>query len=117
MKQRRFFNESFAKRFGDAALRFTGVAIATLLLVLCSPFINPKQRDDEPKPAASVALEQQERVGVKLRRGDTLASVVMRFGLKPPSAHAMIEKVRPFLNPSKIHAGNDGNIVISTDDR
>src|SRR5206468_11417707 len=60
--------------FGDAALRFTSGAIATLLLVLCSPFINPKQRDDEPKPAASVAPEQSERVGVKLRRGDTLAS-------------------------------------------
>jgi len=117
MKQRRFFNESFAKRFGDAALRFTGVAIATLLLVLCSPFINPKQKDDEPKPAASVAPEQPERVGVKLRRGDTLASVVMRFGLKPPSAHAMIEKVRPFLNPSGIQAGHDVNVVLSPEDK
>src|SRR6266513_720137 len=117
MKQRRFFNESFAKRFGDAALRFTGVAIATLLLVLCSPFINPKQKDDEPKPAASVAPEQPERVGVKLRRGDTLASVVMRFGLKPPSAHAMIEKVRPFLNPSKVQAGHDVNVVLSPEDK
>src|SRR5947208_8174107 len=117
MKQRRFFNESFAKRFSDAALRFTGVAIATLLLVLSPTFIKPKQRYDDPKPAASVAPEQAERVGVKLRRGDTLASVLMRFGLKPPSAHAMIEKVRPFLNPSGIQAGHDVNVVLSPEDK
>src|SRR5205809_7162372 len=79
--------------------------------------MNRKQKDDERKPAASVAPEQPERVGVKLRRGDTLASVVMRFGLKPPSAHAMIEKVRPFLNPSKVQAGHGVNVVLSPEDK
>src|SRR5919109_1905169 len=117
MKQRGFFNESLLKRLGEAALRFAGVATATLVLVFCSPFLTQEEKKDETKIAASVASEQPARVSVKLRPGETLASVLMRFGLTPPSAHAMIDKVRPFLNPTKIRAGHDVRVVLNPEDK
>jgi hypothetical protein len=57
------------------------------------------------------------RVGFKLRSGDTLGSVLKRFGVAPPSAHAMIEKLRPFLNPRKVRPGDDVAVVLSSEDR
>ena len=90
-----------------------GLAIATVVLVLCAPFVNPPQKDHEPKPPPPVAAEEPPRVGVKLRRGETLATVLTRFGVKPPSAHAIIDKVRPFVNPRQIRPGHDVQVVLS----
>ena len=117
MKQREFFDESLLKQPSDLAVRITAVAIAALALVLCSPFVRSTQKSDQTKMTEPVALERPARVGVKLRRGDTLVSVLTRFGLKPPSAHAVIDKIRPFLNPKKIQAGHDVHVVLSAEDK
>ena len=117
MKQREYFGASRLNRLRASVARFTGLAFATLVLVLCAPFVTPPQKEPEPKSAPPVAAEEPPRVGVKLRRGDTLASVLKRFGVNPPSAHAIVDKVRPFLNPQKISPGHDVQVVLSPEDK
>ena len=97
MKQRKYLDAPFLNSLHVSPARFTGLAFATLVLVLCAPFVSPPQKEHEPKLQPPVATEEPPRVGVKLRRGETLASVLARFGVKPPSAHAMLDRVRPFL--------------------
>ena len=116
MKQRESFHECSVKQASEWAVRFTIVAIASLVLVLTSSFLPPIEKTAEPE-TTPVALEPASRVGVKLRRGETLASVLMRFGLTPPSAHAVIDRIRPFLNPRKIQAGHDVQVVLNPEDQ
>ena len=98
--------------------RCAAVATVTFVLLLCAPFVNSTRQDSD---VLHVAVEQppkpQARIGVELRRGDTLASVLKRFGIEPPSAHAMIEKVRPFVNPRKIRPGDNFHVVLNSEDR
>jgi murein DD-endopeptidase MepM/ murein hydrolase activator NlpD len=117
MKQRKYFDAPLVNRLCASAARFTGLAVATGVLVLCAPFVNPPQKEHEPKPPPPVAAEEPPRVGVKLRPGDTLATVLGRFGVKPPSAHAIIDRVRPFLNPRQIRPGHDIQVVLSPEDK
>jgi murein DD-endopeptidase MepM/ murein hydrolase activator NlpD len=117
MKQRKYSDAPLVNRWCASAVRFAGLAVATGVLVLCAPFVNPPQREHEPKPPPPVAAEEPPRVGVKLRRGDTLATVLGRFGVKPPSARAMIDRVRPFLNPRQIRPGHDIQVVLSPEDK
>ncbi|HXV82786.1 MAG TPA: peptidoglycan DD-metalloendopeptidase family protein [Candidatus Binatia bacterium] len=93
------------------------MAIAALVMLLCAPFLSPPQKDHKPKLQAPVTEEEPPRIGVKFRRGDTLSSVLGRFGIEPPSAYAIVEKVRPFLNPRKIQPGHDVQMVLSPEDR
>lgn len=117
MRQRKYFNGWPFNRLRAAVARSTGVAIAALVMLLCAPFLSPPQKDHKPKPPLPVVEEEPPRIGVKLRRGDTLASVLRRFGIKPPSAYAIVEKVRPFLNPRTIQPGHDVQMVLSPEDR
>jgi len=117
IKQRKYFDASLLNRWRASAARFTGLAFATLVLVLCAPLVTPPQKDHEPKPPPPVAAEEPPRLGVKLRQGDTLATVLARFGVKPPSAHAIIDKVRPFLNPRQIRPGHDIQVVLHPEDK
>jgi murein DD-endopeptidase MepM/ murein hydrolase activator NlpD len=87
------------------------------IALLCAPMVNSPQQGHETAPAATIAAPVDSRVGVKLRSGDTLGSVLKRFGVAPPSAHAMIEKLRPFLNPRKVRSGDDVALVLSGEDR
>jgi murein DD-endopeptidase MepM/ murein hydrolase activator NlpD len=117
MKQRKYLDAPFLNRLRVSPARFTGLAVATGVLVLFAPFVNPPQKEHEPKPPPPVAAEEPPRVGVKLRHGETLATVLTRFGVKPPSAHAMIDRVRPFLNPRQIRPGHDIQVVLSPEDK
>jgi murein DD-endopeptidase MepM/ murein hydrolase activator NlpD len=115
MKQQEFSQPWLLNRLCASVARCGGVALVTVIIVLGAPFLTPTQYSDEPelKRAAPVAAEESARIGVKLRRGETLASVLTRFGVKPPSAHAIVDKVRPFLNPRKIRPGHDVQLVLS----
>src|SRR5262247_1399588 len=117
MKQRKYLVATLAHRLCASAVRLTGLALATGVLVLSAPFVSPPQKEHEPKPSPPVAPEEPPRVGVKLRRGETLATVLARFGVKPPSSHAMLERVRPFLNPKQIRPGDDIKVVLSPEDK
>ena len=54
---------------------------------------------------------------MQVRSGDTLGTVLKRFGVAPPSARALIEKVRPFVNPRKIRPGDNVHVVLDPEDR
>lgn len=117
IKQPKYLEAPLTHRLCACALRFAGLAIATGVLVLSAPFVTPLQKEHEPKPSPPVATEEPPRIGVKLRRGETLAAVLARFGVKPPSAHAMLDRVRPFLNPRQIRPGDDIKVVLSPEDK
>jgi murein DD-endopeptidase MepM/ murein hydrolase activator NlpD len=114
-------NRSISSRIRDAARRCAGLGVATVVLLLSAPFVNLPPPEQQKEQAASLSPTIQpipeSRVGVKLRRGDTLGSVLKRFGIGPPSAHALIEKVRPFVNPRKIRPGDNIHVVLNSEDR
>jgi murein DD-endopeptidase MepM/ murein hydrolase activator NlpD len=94
------------------------VALATCVLILSAPFVHFTPHEERLPPTASIPHTPPEsRVAVKLRHGDTLISVLKRFGIERPSAHALIEKVRPFVNPRKIQSGDDVHVVLNSEDR
>src|SRR6266478_8604023 len=117
MKQQRIFDASPVNRLLAWLVRLTGVALATFIVLLCLPFLDPIQKEHEPKPQPPVAADEPPRIDVKFRRGDTLTSVLARFGVKPPSAYAIVDKMRPFLNPQTIQPGHDVQLVLSPEDK
>jgi murein DD-endopeptidase MepM/ murein hydrolase activator NlpD len=107
----------FLKHFCDWTVRITGIAFAVLVLSLSAPLldtaIDQQQQIDipprQPEPFA--------RVDVTLRRGDTLLSVLTRFGLTPLSARGIVDKVRPLLNLRALRPGHNVQIVVDPQDR
>jgi murein DD-endopeptidase MepM/ murein hydrolase activator NlpD len=116
MMQRKYSDAALLDRLLASLARLSGVASVTFIVLLCLPFLDSAQDSQEPSPPPIVA-EEPLRVGVKLRRGETLASVLSRFGAKPPSAQAIAEKLRPFLNPKSIRPGHDVQVVLSPEDK
>ena len=115
-------NGAINSKLLDAGRRCALVVFATFLLLLCAPFINAPDHTPDREPQitptqSSNPTSTLSKVGIKLRRGDTLASVLKRFGIAPPSVHAMIDQVRPFINPRKIRAGDDLHLVVNAEDR
>jgi len=116
LRSSRINARSFEKRIAAAARRCTGIAIAAAVLLLSAPFVTTRHEEIlPPPPPAPVAAES--RVPVKLRHGDTLITVLKRFGVGPPSAHALIEKMRRFVNLRKIQTGDDLHVVLNAADR
>ena len=109
-----FYHRFFPRGVRESAVRLARLVVAALGLIICAPLsggnlgvvVLPRI-----EPIASTVPELP-RVDVKLRRGDTLLSILNRLGLKMSSAHALVEKVRPFLNPRKIRAGHDLNVFL-----
>lgn len=93
------------------------VGILSAVALLSAPFVNsPNYEQRLPNPAPK-AIKPESRIGVTLRHGDTLTSVVKRFGIQPPSARALIEKVRPFVNPKTFRPGGNVQIILNPEDR
>ena len=95
-----------------------GVALAACVLLLSAPFVQFTPHEERLPPAVSTppALPES-RIAVKLRHGDTLISVLKRFGIERPSAYALIAKMRPFVNPRKIQPGDNVHVVLNSADR
>lgn len=108
---------SLEKSIGMAARRCAVVAIATTMLLLSAPFVTLTPHEDIVPPVRIVPAPVESRVPVKLRHGDTLITVLKRFGVGRPSAHALIEKMRPFVNPRKIQSGEDVHVLLNPADR
>ncbi len=112
-----FSGLKFLKHFWDWAVRAAGVVFAVLVLSLSAPLLDTtldqQQQIDIPPPQP----EPLARVGVTLRRGDTLLSVLKRFGLTPLSAHGIIEKVRPLLNLRALRPGHSVQLVVDPQDK
>jgi murein DD-endopeptidase MepM/ murein hydrolase activator NlpD len=111
--------QSLTTKIRAAVRKCTGMAIATGVLLLSAPFVNPTRHEEILPPAAAPASAApvESRVAVKLKHGDTLIAVLKRFGIERPSAHALIEKMRPFVNPRKIQSGDDVHVVLNSADR
>lgn len=111
-------NPSFPAKLRRFVSRCASVVVLSTVALLSAPFVNPPPHDERrfPAPIAD-ARKAESHIGVTLRRGDTLAAVLKRFGVQPPSAHAMIEKVRPFVNPKKFRPGDNVHVVLNPEDR
>lgn len=105
----------------NGARRCAAIGIAAALMLWSAPFVHlSTEEQSKERPTTPSVTEQanpESRVGVKLRRGDTLGSVLKRFGIEPPSAHALIEQVRLFVNPRKIRPGDNIHVVLNAEDR
>jgi len=108
-KDRRSFNRS-------------AIVIPLLAAILLTPSLltSPTRQDDsiEPSVQTQEMLPATARsVDVTLHRGDTLLSVLVRFGLDRAAAHAMVETVRPFVSPRRIRAGESLQLLIHPQDK
>ena len=117
MKQLRFFQRLLPLKLSESTVRSLYIVLLGLGLLLCAPLLDRTHDGQVPQRPAPAASDPEQRFGVKLRRGDTLLSVLTRVGLKAPSAHGMIEQVRPFLNPKRMRPGHDVQIVVNKEDR
>jgi murein DD-endopeptidase MepM/ murein hydrolase activator NlpD len=107
----------FLKTFRDWTLRILGIAFAVLIVSLSAPLLDTaidqrQQSEILPKPPAPF-----ERVAVTVRRGDTLLSVLTRFGLPALSARSIVEKVRPLFNLRTLRPGHNVQIVVNPEDQ
>ena len=116
---RHFFirSESIKSKIRDTARRCALVGVLSSVALLSAPFVNSPDHEERLPPSAAIPRVAQSRIGVTLRRGDTLGSLLKRFGIEPPSAHAVIEKVRPFVDPRKIRPGDSVQVVVNAEDR
>jgi len=104
------------------SLRAFFFSACSVLFLLFTPLLETSR--EKPEPLREESLEEvipeqslTARLGVKLKRGDTLLTVLMRQGVKPASAHDLIAKVRPLMNLRKLRAGNDIDLVLQGGDR
>jgi murein DD-endopeptidase MepM/ murein hydrolase activator NlpD len=97
----------------NAARRLAVVVSLAAVALISAPFVSPPQRESERLPRTEPP-KTQSRIGVTLRSGDTLLGVLKRFGVETPSAHALLEKVRPLMNVRKIQPGNDVHVVLDS---
>jgi murein DD-endopeptidase MepM/ murein hydrolase activator NlpD len=95
----------------DAARRLAVVVSLAAVALISAPFVSLPQRESERIPQTEPP-KTPSRIGVTLRSGDTLLGVLKRFGVETPSAHALLEKVRPLMNVRKIQPGNDVHVVL-----
>ena len=108
---------NFLKHFWDWAVRVAGLAFAVLVVSLSAPLLDTTFDQQQQIDVLPRQPQPFTRVGVTLRRGDTLLSVLTRFGITPLSAHGIIEKVRPLLNFRALRPGHNVQIVVDRQDQ
>lgn len=87
-----------------------------LVVSLAAPLLDTAVDEQQRVDPAPSRPEPSERIGVTLQRGDTLLSVLTRFGLTPVSAHDLIGKVRPLLNLRALRPGHNIQVVVNRED-
>jgi murein DD-endopeptidase MepM/ murein hydrolase activator NlpD len=104
---------------GGRAARLLGASVALLLCapVLDTTFESHRTRSVSPPVPPAPQADAKPRVNAELQRGDTLLSLLARHGVKPPSAHELLAKVRPLFNPRKLRAGEIVQFVLHPEDQ
>jgi murein DD-endopeptidase MepM/ murein hydrolase activator NlpD len=92
------------------------VALASVAL-LSAPSVNQPRPEPDFIPPTVESSSSQSPISVTFHSGDTLLNVLKRFGVQAPSAHALINKLRPLVNVRKIRAGDDVRVVLNGADR
>jgi murein DD-endopeptidase MepM/ murein hydrolase activator NlpD len=105
------------KTFRDWTLRTLGITFAVVVLCLSAPLLDTAIDSHHESDMALAPHDPFARVGVTLRRGDTLLSVLSRFGLPRLSAQNIVEKVRPLFNLRALRPGHNVQIVVNPRDR
>jgi murein DD-endopeptidase MepM/ murein hydrolase activator NlpD len=100
----------------EFGLRFVGATFATAILLLGAPLLDTVFERYEPATPPPVH-ELHTRVGVTLRRGDTLLSVLTHHGLERSLAHTLIERIAPFVNPRKLRSGDKIQLIVDPRDK
>lgn len=110
--------ESIRQNLRVGLRRCVKVGWIAFLLLFCAPFFSSPRHENIPlPPPAPVPAKNESRIGVTFHSGDTLMAVLKRFRIEAPSAHAMIEKVRPFVNPRKFRPGDNVHVVLNAEDQ
>lgn len=110
---------SYLKAVGYAFVRWSYLCVCACLLLLMAPVLDRSS----PDPVAVVPIEKSptanslSRLGIELKRGDTLLGVLTRYGVKPISAHELIAKIGPLFNLKKLRSGDRVDLVIDQGDR
>jgi murein DD-endopeptidase MepM/ murein hydrolase activator NlpD len=99
-------------KYWTSAVGFSSLILLTPSLVI-HPIRDPRSSGAPEKGKPSLASV----VPVTLRRGETLMAVLMRFGLGRTEAHAMIETVRPFVNPRRLRAGDGFRLILHPEEK
>jgi murein DD-endopeptidase MepM/ murein hydrolase activator NlpD len=86
-------------------------------LVLCAPLLEKSSQRQESSKTKPVAPKPFSRLGIKMKYGDTLLTLLTGHGVKLPSAHDLISKLRPLLNLRKLRSGNHVGLVVDPGDR
>jgi len=108
---------SHARRFLVRYI-FAGASVIALLLWAPSLEILPERESSlTTLPGKSSAPRSVLQLGVKLKPGDTLLTVLTRHGLAPLSAHDLIAKFRPHVNLRRLRAGKHVDLVLDPGDR
>ena len=96
------------------------ISVCVWLLVWCAPIGEvalPAPESSSTANTDALTPKPFERLAVKLKRGDTLLTVLTQHGVKPPSAHDLIAKVRPLLNLRQLRPGNHLELVVEPENR
>jgi murein DD-endopeptidase MepM/ murein hydrolase activator NlpD len=114
MQRGKFYSWWFQRGASKPVVPLARLVIAALGLVIYAPLLGGRLGMAllPPVKQAAPTVREPSRIDVKLRRGDTLLSVLNRLGLEATSAHAFVEQLRPFLNPRRIRAGHDLNVLL-----
>ena len=102
---------------GNAAKAAGCLLMLAAVALLLAPFVNFSHRDAEFLPAAAKPPKPHTSIGVMFRSGDSLLSVLRRVGVEAPSAHGLIEKVRPLVNLRKLRPGNNIRVTLDGEDK
>ena len=95
---------SGASRWGCRA----GTALFFFAFLLTFDTIE-KSRDGESSSSTIATIRTQD---VTIRQGETLQAVLSRLGMEAGDAQALVERVRPFINPREIRAGQNFQITL-----
>jgi murein DD-endopeptidase MepM/ murein hydrolase activator NlpD len=115
-----------SRNFSGAAARGALLAGSCAALLLCAPLLDgpfdslEPQKHSAPVTAAPEPEEHaavEPRVEARLKRGETLLALLARYGMKPLSAHELLDRVRPFLNLRKLQPGKTVQLVLHPEDQ
>jgi murein DD-endopeptidase MepM/ murein hydrolase activator NlpD len=112
-----FCSRLFASRFFKPSIYAALLCGAGIAAFLSVPWPDTLPDRHEPKANVAVAPQESRSVGVTLRRGDTLLSLLARHGVRADSAHEIIAKLRPLMNLRKLRAGDNIQLVIDPADQ
>jgi murein DD-endopeptidase MepM/ murein hydrolase activator NlpD len=97
---------------------FAGALFATAIVLLCAPLLDTvfERHESEVLPPANPEPPLS-RLGITLRRGDTLLSSLTHHGLERSLAHTLIERIAPFINVRKLRPGDEFQLLLDSRDK